>query len=164
MPDVLDAPPPTIAASLGLQLRPQPHGGSILPLSGERARLAGRRGAAARKALRQAAAQPQAPTPPPPAQDPPKPQTDPFVVDALAQARAHIRTVSAELAARLEPHEPCDHCGQTPHADPIDVERLCRALAALAGWESKLAGRPDPGSLRPELPRRRNYLASILGE
>lgn len=60
--------------------------------------------------------------------------TDAYVQSRLTRIRAHIETTDEALAKAKE---------------PIDRERLARALAALQDQERILAGRPLPGSHRP---------------
>jgi hypothetical protein len=94
----------------------------------------------------------------------PEAPPDRWIADKLAEVRARIDSVSTALADTLTPREACKQCGQVPLADPLDVERLSRALAALADWERRLAGRPDPGSFRPEAPRtRKSRVEQVLG-
>jgi len=49
--------------------------------------------------------------------------------------------------------------------DARTVEQLARASAALSDIERRLAGRPDPGSFRPEAPRtRKPKVEQVLGD
>ena len=144
MPDLLDAPPP-------------------IALAGQKTRITAETAAAFHalaRAKRRKAAEP-APKP----TEPPPPPPDPWIANKLAEVRSRIDTVSSALADALTPRRACEHCGQVPLADPLDVERLSRALAALADWERRLAGRPDPGSFRPEAPRtRKPKVEQVLGD
>ena len=89
---------------------------------------------------------------------------DPWISLRLTQVRARIESVSDALAALLAPRKICAVCGQSERCDPLDIERLSRALSSLSDVERRWAGRPDPGSLRPEAPTKRKGSGSLLGE
>jgi hypothetical protein len=61
-------------------------------------------------------------------------QSTPYVVGRLARVRERIDRVDGLLAEAV---------------DPLDLDRLARALSTLAELERVLDGRPLPGSRRP---------------
>lgn len=69
----------------------------------------------------------------------PVPATDDYVTERISRVRAHI--VDTDLAL-------------SKARDPLDRERLSRALGVLQETERKLAGRPEPGSYKPVRPGR----------
>ena len=94
-------------------------------------------------------------TTPLPELSPPVPALDPWITLKLAQVRARVDSVSDALERALAPRQPCANCGQVAHPDALEIERFSRALANLAEVEQTLAGRPKPGSYRPEPTRKR---------
>ena len=69
---------------------------------------------------------------------------DNFTRRQLARVRKQIVILNHVLDQEL----------RKPDPDPLKVERLTRSLTALSERERKLAGRPDPGHLRPGPPKR----------
>jgi hypothetical protein len=69
--------------------------------------------------------------------------SDPFVRQALAAARRHVRKLNGMIAKE---------------ADPARLDKLASALSRVSEIERKLANRPDPGQVqrRPETSRPAN--------
>jgi hypothetical protein len=73
----------------------------------------------------------------------------------IERVREHIDSVNAALERELSERVVCEHCGQVAGPDALVVERLCKSLDLLSERLRVLEGKPLPGSLRPEGPRRR---------
>jgi len=155
------AAPPESPHTL-VPLVPQPQGGYLLPPGGaERAAIM--RAAKARKRKEMTTTQANVADQQPAGKISKEPH-DPWIALRLTQVRARIESVSDALAALLAPRQACEVCGQSERCDPLDIERLSRALSSLSDVERRWAGRPDPGSLRPEAPTKRKGSGSLLGE
>ncbi len=72
-------------------------------------------------------------------QSPPAPQPEPAIADGYVQSRLE----------RVRKHIEDTDQALSKASDPLDRERLSRALGVLMEAERKLAGRPDPGSFKP---------------
>jgi hypothetical protein len=107
----------------------------------DNARAAGLASVAARAAIKAARIlESQRPPPPPPFVPPPLPADHPAPKDAFTQARLErVRVQIARIDALLADED-----------DPKRLKELADALGRLADQERILAGRPLPGSRRPE--------------
>ena len=135
MPDVLDAIRP--------KLIPQPHGGCLLPPSDAVAAM--------NRARAKKRTQPVAQL----TEKPPENPIEPFVAKRVVRVRAQLNGIDDAIESALTPGS----------VDARTVEQLARASAALSDIERRLAGRPDPGSFRPEAPRtRKPKVEQVLGD
>ena len=102
---------------------------NLIPITSTPGRAAelGRRGGLARMALLDRPA------------DPAKPKRDPYLEKQLSRIRKQLDRLDA-MAMR--------------ETDPLKLDRLAAAAWRVSERERKLAGRPDPGHLRPGPPKR----------
>jgi hypothetical protein len=85
---------------------------------------------------------------------PPENPIEPFVAKRVVRVRAQLNGIDDAIESALTPGS----------VDARTVEQLARASAALSDIERRLAGRPDPGSFRPEAPRtRKPKVEQVLG-